>query len=98
MCLLTLPFEESKRPVHQLFDKRHTVELDELNIRLHPAIEREAHLPRPCKDLGVLDSRFVLDMVRTDRRVAFDHVEISAMEIPRPVKPGVFGESRYVDD
>src|SRR5438128_9679440 len=97
-CLLAGPFVESERSVHQLFDERHTVELDELNVRFHTTIEREAYLPRSRKDLGVLDSGFVLDMVRTERRVAFDHVEIIAMEIPRPVEPGVVGEPRHVDD
>src|SRR5262245_22503401 len=95
---LRLPLEESKGPVHQLFDKRHTVEFDELNIRLYTAIEREADFPRPRKHLGILNRRFVLEVVRTQRPVAFDHMKVRAVEISCTVEPGMVREPRHVDN
>src|SRR4030095_11921911 len=95
---LRLPFEEAKWRVHQFFNKRHAVELDELNIRLHTAIEREAYFPRARKHLGILNCRFVLEVVRTQRPVALDHMEIRAMEIASAVEPGVVRESCNIDN
>src|SRR5262245_18797134 len=96
--LLARLFVESERRIHQFFDERHTVELDELNIRFNAAIERETELPRTRENLRVLDSRFVLDVIRTKRCVAFYHMEFIAMEISCPVEPRMFGEPCYVND
>ena len=47
-------FVEPDRLVHHLLDERHAVELDELHIRLDPAIQREAHFPGARKHLRIL--------------------------------------------
>src|SRR5881396_2285127 len=65
-CLPARRLVEANRIVHQLFHERNAVELDELNIFLHTAVEREANLPGSCKDIRVLDGRLILDVVRAD--------------------------------
>src|SRR2546425_5526392 len=98
MCLLLRRrLIESERRVQQLFHERHAIELDELNILLHPAIEWEAHLPGSREPPRVLDRRFVQKVLRTDGSVAFDHLEGVAVVIPSPVEPGVVVEVRHVD-
>src|SRR5438094_80901 len=61
--------------------------LENLEILLETAIQRHADLPRPGEHLWILDDGFVLQMVRAERRVPFDDVQLLAMEVPRFVKP-----------
>src|SRR5688572_13248183 len=63
-------------PVDQLFDKRLALELHQLNVALHPAIQREADLPRARKHLRVVDRRLVPQVVRTRRGQPLDDVRL----------------------
>src|SRR5207244_12929256 len=81
------PFAEG--PEQQVFRERHALEFHELDVLLHASIERHADLPGSCKHLRVLDRGFVQQMVRTDGRIAFDHMKSVTMKVPRPIEPGL---------
>src|SRR5688500_6153374 len=95
--LLAARLVETQRRVHHFLDERHAVELDQLDVRLDTTIDGKADLPGPGKDLGILDRSLVANVVRTGGRVAFDHTEGVAVEVPGPVEPRVAGEPRDVD-
>src|SRR5947207_14926083 len=93
MCLLLLRFVESERRIEQLLHKRHAVELDELDVLLHPAIEGEAHLPGAREHLRVFDSGFVNEVLRPDGSVASIHMEAVAVGISSTDDPGRVGDA-----
>src|SRR5688572_16783671 len=72
---------QADRLIHHLFHERHTVELDQLGIRLDVLIEWETYLPRPTVDLRVFERGFVPNVVRADRRPALDDMQRVAVEI-----------------
>ena len=88
----------AKMSIQELFDKLLAPVLDELRIRFQTTIEGHADLPWPRKHLRILDGGFVLDGVGRDRREPFDHVQLIAMEIARPVEPCLVVEIGQVDD
>src|SRR5262245_1027983 len=63
------------------------IEIQKLDIFLHPTIEREAHFPGPRKYVWVLDRSLIHYVIRTDLCIALDHMESVAMVIPRAIKP-----------
>src|SRR5262249_62252162 len=89
---------QAERLVHHLFDKRDAIELDELHVRLHPTVQRKAHLPGPRKHLWILDRGFVLDVIRADWLVALDDMKLVAMKVSRSIEPRVRFEARHVDN
>ena len=58
--------------IHQLFNKLHALEFQELGVFLRAAIERHAHVPRARKNLRILDGDVILQHVAADRRIALD--------------------------
>jgi len=87
-----------QRRIQQVLRKFDAVEIHELRICVHAAIERELHLPRPREHLRIFYRRFIHEMVRTYRRVPFNHVQSVAMEIPGAVEPGIFVEPGDIDN
>ena len=69
------------------FVERVALMLEKLRIRFLPTIERHPHLPRSREHLRILDGHLVVDVVRSDGRVALDHVQRVAVEIPGAVEP-----------
>src|SRR5881397_34010 len=70
----------AKIAIEELFDKLDAAVLEELHIRLQPAIEGHRDLPRPREDFRIFDRHFVADGVRRDRREAFDQMQGITME------------------
>src|SRR4030095_10921018 len=85
-------------PEQELLGERHTLELEQLDVGLHPAIEGEPDLPRTREDLGVFNGGFVHHVVRAGRRVALDDVQHVAMKVAGAVEPGLFALAGHVDD
>ena len=82
----------------QLLDELRTLEFQEPRVPVHAPIERHGDFPRSCKNLRVLDGGFVHQVVRTDRGVAFDHVQRVAVVVPGPVEPCLVVEPCDIDD
>src|SRR6195256_3180867 len=95
-CLLSWLL--AKMPIHELFDKFDTLELEHLGVLFQTPIERHADLPGPRKHLRIRDGGFVVQRIWTARRVAFDHAQSIAMVVSGPVKPGILLQARHVDD
>src|SRR5687767_5842324 len=87
-----------KASVDQLFDKGLTLEFHQLNIALHPAIEREADLPGPRKDLRIVDGRLVPQVVRAHGRQAFDDVRGVAVKVAGAIEPVIAVQPGDIDD
>src|SRR5436309_12729737 len=84
-------------PIDQLFYELHTLELHDLCVLFLTTIQGHADFPGPRKHLWIFYSGFVIDMVPARCGEAFDNVQSVAMEIPRPVKPGLVIETRSID-
>src|SRR6202171_6402898 len=84
-------------PVDQIFGERHTLELHELRVLVHAAIQRETHFPGPRKYFRIFDCRFVAEHLGAGRRVTLHHMQGVAMEIPGAVKPRLIVEAGHVD-
>src|SRR3989442_12067184 len=85
--------------LHMKFIVKHVaLVLKELEILFLMTIKDHAHLPGSRKHLRILDRDFVADVVGVHGDVTFDHMQLIAMEIPGPVKPGLFVEIDRVDD
>ena len=61
-------------------------------------IQGHADLPGSREHLRVLDRGFVQHGIGSDERVAFDHVQAVAREIPRAVEPRLAVEAGHIDD
>ncbi len=84
-------------PVHELFREVDAREVEQLDLRLEPAIDRHRDRPRAREHFRVLDRRLVAQRIRRDRREALDDVQGIAVEIPRAVEPRLVVEMRHVD-
>src|SRR5688572_2142562 len=85
-------------PEQKLLGERDTLEFQQLEVGLHPAVERESNLPRPRVHLGVFDRRFVHQVVRAGRRVALDDVERIGVKVSGTVEPRFFTLTGDVHD
>src|SRR5688572_24184196 len=83
--------------VHQLFDKRLALEFHQLDVALHPAIERKADFPGSCKHLLVLDGRLVPQVVRAGGRQPFDDVHGVAVKIAGAIEPVIAVQPGDID-
>src|SRR6266481_9726683 len=88
----------AKRPIHELFSELHALEFQESSIFFETTIDRHAHLPRSRKHFRVLDGGFIVKGVMAEWGVAFDHVQLIAMEVSGSVEPGLVVEAGYVHD
>src|SRR5439155_20076982 len=77
----------AQMPIEQLFGELHALELQQLGILFQMTIQGHADLPGSREHLRVLDRGFVQHGIGSDERVAFDHVQAVAREIPRAVEP-----------
>src|SRR5687768_14802072 len=82
----------------KLLGERHALELEQLHVRLHPAVEREPNPPRTREHLGVFDGRFIHHVVRAGRRVALDYAKHVTVIVAGPVEPRLFALAGDVDD
>src|SRR5262249_5554129 len=89
---------ESQGPIQHLFHERHAIELHQLHVLLDAAIKREPNLPRPREHLRIVDRRFVLQMVRRNRREPLGDLQHVAVVIADAIQPGVGVEVRRLDD
>src|SRR5690606_41900456 len=67
--------------IEQLFGELDACELEVLCMLLESAVKRHPDRPRSRERLRVLDRRFVVDVVRTRRRVALDRSEEHTSEL-----------------
>src|ERR1700730_4712027 len=88
----------TKMPVQELLRKLDALVFEHLHIFFQTTIEGHSHLPGSREHLRVLDGRLVRHRVRTDARVPLDHMQGVAVEVPRPIEPGVLVEAGHVDD
>src|SRR5690554_477519 len=63
------------------------VDLEQLRVAIDDAIERHPDRPRPREHGRILDRRLVLQVVRADRRVAFDDASVVAHEVAGAIEP-----------
>ena len=78
------------------FDELRALEIQQLRVLLLPAVERQAHFPGTREHLRVLDGGFVDDHLLAGPRIALHHMELVAVEIPRPVEPGLVVQAGHV--
>src|SRR5436190_5964860 len=94
--LLRLLFQAA---VEQLLREFNAPVLEQLDVRLLPAIERHADRPGPGKRLRILEPRLVIDVVPAGRQgVALAHRQGIAVVIAGSVEPGQIVEAVHLDD
>src|SRR5207245_1794030 len=92
--LLRLLFQAA---VEQLLREFDAPVLEQLDVRLPPAVERHADRPGPGKRLRILEPRLVVDVVPAGRQgVALGHRQRIAVVIAGPVEPGQIVEAVHL--
>src|SRR5262249_48604421 len=74
------------------------IPLEHFEVLVDVAIEDEVHFPGLREDVGILNRRFILDVIAIDGRVALNHVRVLGVEVAGMVEPGLFNELPHVDD
>src|SRR4029453_10215298 len=78
--------------------ERNALEFEKLNALLHPAIEREADLPRTREHVRVFDGRFVHHVIRAHRRVPLDDVQRIAVVVTGAIEPRLLALACDIDN
>src|SRR5216684_2273807 len=65
----------AKIPEQELLRKFNAAVLEQLHVRIHPAIDRHRDAPWPCKHLRVFNGDFVTDDVRRLERKTLDEMQ-----------------------
>src|ERR1700693_3716760 len=82
--------------VHQISHELNALEVQQLRVFLHVAVQRRADLPGPRKYFWVLNGGFIPKDAGTAGRVAFDDVKSIAMIVSRAVEPGALVEPGHI--
>src|SRR5258708_27730623 len=77
----------AKLPEQELLRKFNSAVLEQLHVRIHPAIDRHRDAPWPRKHLRVFDGDFVTDDVWRLERKTLDEMQGVAMEVSGAVEP-----------
>src|SRR5678816_2804269 len=61
---------------------------EQLDVGIDSSIQDRTDVPRPREDLRVFDRHVVAHVVRTNRRVPFDDVQLVAVVVAGAIEPG----------
>src|SRR5215831_19033946 len=84
--------------VYELFAKFYAFEFQRLNVLFDATVQRHLDLPWTREYFGILDRRFVHQVIRRERRVPLYHMQRVAVEVAGAVEPSFIVLGGHIDD